>query len=230
MKSTISITHKDLTLIAVAILCFGFAVGLIVNLPAFAQNASVVEEAINNTGEAFEDAGETIDETVVAPITEPEPEQQPAETQEAEVVTVETTTGLLLEDIGATIAAISGLISVVVGIAVHIVDTIRSKSGDKIVSNDMYNKFMDVVAQVRQKDNELRDVYGQFLTYKEQVGATIDVIKSTNPEVASKIEEGQKRVSDELQNKIMPQLGQWQEQANNYYDTLLKKKPVMTKH
>jgi len=135
----------------------------------------------------------------------------------------------LLTSVGTTLAAISTLISVVVGIIVYIVNAIKSKTGDKIVSTDSYNRFLDVVAQVRQKDNELRDAYRQVLEQREVINVTLDVLKNTSPEVGKKIDETLPKVNEAVQTKILPQINEWQVQADNFYDTLLKKSPVGTK-
>ena len=147
--------------------------------------------------------------------------------QEAAVPT--TNADNLLGTIGATLAAISTLISVVVGIIVYIVNAIRSKTGDRIVSTDSYNRFIDVVAQVRQKDNELRDAYRQVLEQREMINVTLDVLKNSNPEVGKQIDETLPKVNEAIKTKILPQIDQWQTQADRFYDTLLKKEAVGTK-
>ncbi len=144
-----------------------------------------------------------------------------------ENATTVVTTDDFLASTGGLIAAISTLVSTVVGIVVYVVNAIRSKTGDKIVSTDLYNKFVDAVGIIQQKDNELRDVYRQVLEHKETIKVAFDVLKSTNPEVAKKLDESLPVANKAIQNQILPQISQWQTQSDRVYETLLKKEPVV---
>jgi hypothetical protein len=140
--------------------------------------------------------------------------------------TTPTETDLLLNSINGTIAAISTLVATVIGIVTYIVAAIRSKTGDKIISKDTENKLLDAFAQIRQKDNELRDVYRQVLEQRETINVTMDILKNTDPAVAKKLDEIQPQITQTIQNKILPQIGEWQTQADRFYETILKKEPV----
>jgi hypothetical protein len=140
---------------------------------------------------------------------------------------VATDTDTLLSSIGGMLAAISALISTIVGIVVYVVNAIRSKTGDKIVSTDAYNRFIDVVAQIRQKDNELRDVYRQVLEQKEVINVSLDILKRTDPAIAKRVDETLPKVNETVQSKVLPQIAEWQTQADRFYETLLKKEQIV---
>lgn len=130
---------------------------------------------------------------------------------------------ILLEQANATWVAVTGLISTAMAIIVYILNAIKSRTGDKIISAELMNRVVDVTGIVKQKSDELTDVFRQQLEDKQRINAYVDVIKSLNPEIAKKIDETLPEVNKRIQNEIRPQTEEWRRQAGNWYDTIVRK-------
>jgi hypothetical protein len=61
---------------------------------------------------------------------------------------------------------------------------------------------------------------------KEIIKVGFSALKGVNPEIALKLEEAQAAVNTKIQNEILPQVNEWQKQADAKYETLLKKEPI----
>jgi len=143
-----------------------------------------------------------------------------------EPVPVVTTTDALLGQASALMAAIAGIITTVGTIIAVLIGFIRSKTGDKIISKDVEDKYTKAFAQIQQKDNELRDVFRQVLEQKEKINAFVDIVKTTNPEIVKKYESEVAPVVSQKLSEVQTQVNVWQKQADDFYSNVLgQKKP-----
>lgn len=191
---TNKLTTRDFTLIGVAAIAVTVCFGLM---------AGFINDYQHITALAQETAVVTLDNgsATVAPVT---------------------TTDALIGQATTTLTAIAGLITTVGTIIAIVIGWIRAKTGDKIISKDAEDRFNTVLSQVRQKDNELRDVYRQFLEQKEKTNAVVDIVKTLNPDLAKKYEEVAPKVTQKLKD-VENQTAQWQTQADKFYNTVLSK-------
>lgn len=146
-------------------------------------------------------------------------------TENGTAVVPVTTTDALVAQVQSTMTAIMGLLVTAGSIISIVVGWIRSKTGDKIVAKDTNEWLETIFSQVRQKDDELRDVFRQFKEHQEQINTYVDIVKSVNPEVAKKYEELAPKLTEKLQ-ETRTQVEEWQKQADRFYAVTPKIDPV----
>jgi hypothetical protein len=134
-------------------------------------------------------------------------------------------TQALLGEVNSTIIAISGLMATAISIVTGIVAWLRARFGDRVISNDTNSWLQSIFEQVRQKDNDLRDVFRQVLEKHAEIDTVLTVVKGSNPELATKIDEAMPQVQKKLQ-EIQTKVAKWQADADKIYSVTPTSDPV----
>lgn len=144
-----------------------------------------------------------------------------------EPAVVATTTDLFLTEINATIGAISALVGSAIGIIVFVANTIRSRTGQKYISNEVYSQLTNVAGIVEEKSSQLRDSHRQVMEMRETINAVVAGLKAFNPEAASKLDNALTVANQTMNERIQPQVGAWQIEQDRFFDTLKKNIEVL---
>jgi hypothetical protein len=126
------------------------------------------------------------------------------------------TTEQVLGELQGTMIAISGLVATALTIVGTVVAWIRSKTGDKIISNKSNEWLQDLFDKQRTLDGSVRDIFRQFLERSNDIDILVDVAKRTSPEFAKAFDENLPKLREKNQ-EVLTKINHWQEEADKVH-------------
>lgn len=129
-----------------------------------------------------------------------------------EVVPVSSTEAVIGE-LQGTMVAISGLVATALTIVGVVINWIRAKTGDKVISADTNAWLQDMFEKQKTLDNSVRDIFKQVLERSNEIDVVVDVVKRNSPEFANAYNENLPKLQS-MNQKVNEKIQHWQEEAD----------------